>query len=425
MCDSLVALPAVTRDNVTLFAKNSDRERTEEQRVESFPAADYDARARVTCTYLSIPQAHHTHAVLICRPFWMWGAEMGANEKGVVIGNEAVFARLPALEKEALLGMDLVRLSLERASTAAEALDVIVDLLERHGQGGNCGFRVQSFYHNSFLIADATEAYVLETVGREWVAERVNGCRAISNSYSVGRNPLRASEGLDALILRQAWPVEAVIDYADTIADRASDASGRRRGARSTALLARGSVGLSVADMISILRDHGPEAEQDISWRPQRSVNRTVCMHATDSEPRGQTVGSLVAELSGSAAVYWVTGTAAPCTSIFKPVLPGIALSHTAPTPRGELKAATFWQEHENLHRALMGADDIDRVAISAERDALEADFRERIALALNGDARYQQRVVAECWRDAAATELRWWSGIEAAAKYATRRGAD
>lgn len=41
----------------------------------------------------------------------MWGAEMGANDKGVVIGNEAVWTKMnsPADKEEKLLGMDLLR----------------------------------------------------------------------------------------------------------------------------------------------------------------------------------------------------------------------------------------------------------------------------------------------------------------------------
>jgi secernin len=43
----------------------------------------------------------------------MWGAEMGANEQGVCIGNEAVWTKLNGPEdlKKKLLGMDLLRCS--------------------------------------------------------------------------------------------------------------------------------------------------------------------------------------------------------------------------------------------------------------------------------------------------------------------------
>lgn len=61
------------------------------------------------CTYLEIEQAERTHAVVLSRPAWLWGAEMGANEHGVCVGNEGVWTREPLGEDEALLGMDLVR----------------------------------------------------------------------------------------------------------------------------------------------------------------------------------------------------------------------------------------------------------------------------------------------------------------------------
>ncbi|KAL0619214.1 Secernin-1 [Plecturocebus cupreus] len=140
------------------------------------------------CTYISINQVPRTHAIMISRPAWLWGAEMGANEHGVCIANEAISTREPAAETEALLGMDLVRLGLERGETAKEALDVIVSLLEEHGQGGNYYEDADSChsFQSAYLIVDRDEAWVLETVGKYWAAEKVTeGVRCICNRLSL------------------------------------------------------------------------------------------------------------------------------------------------------------------------------------------------------------------------------------------------
>ncbi len=117
-------------------------------------------------------------------PYWLWGFEMGVNEWGVTIGNEAVHTR-EATHLEALIGMDLVRLGLERATTADEAVHVIGDLIERYGQGGSCEANSYRTYQNSFIIADATGAWVLETAGHRWVATRVRERAAISNLLTI------------------------------------------------------------------------------------------------------------------------------------------------------------------------------------------------------------------------------------------------
>ncbi|KAM3822255.1 secernin-1 isoform 2-T2 [Vipera latastei] len=132
-----VAFPPSTKDGHVVVGKNSARPRDEVQEIVYFAAATYDPGCKVECTYIEIDQVPKTNAVALSRPSWLWGAEMGANEHGLFIANEAVLAREAAPETEALVGMDLVRLGLERASTAKEALDVIVSLLEEYGQGGN------------------------------------------------------------------------------------------------------------------------------------------------------------------------------------------------------------------------------------------------------------------------------------------------
>jgi secernin len=71
------------------------------------------------------------------------------------------------LTNHLLNSMDFVRLGLERGSTAREALEVIIQLLERHGQGGNCGFDHKVYYHNAFMIVDRHEAWVLGTFASE------------------------------------------------------------------------------------------------------------------------------------------------------------------------------------------------------------------------------------------------------------------
>ena len=163
-CDTFVAYPPAAPPRTVVFGKNSDRPRGEGQSIRRYPAAVYDLdnneNPTLSCTYIDIPQAERTHGVLLSQIDWMYGAEMGANEHGVIIGNEAVWTRVEDIDDSdrALLGMDLVRLGLERGATSREALEVITRLLEEHGQGGPCAENDPSFtYHNSFLICDVEE----------------------------------------------------------------------------------------------------------------------------------------------------------------------------------------------------------------------------------------------------------------------------
>lgn len=411
MCDTALAPPGTTSRNAMLFGKNSDRQCNEAQAVELHPARGHEVGTQVACTYLTIAQAQRTHAVLLCRPFWIWGAEMGANEHGVLIGNEGIHARTPGPETPALTGMDLVRLALERAASAAEAVQVITTLLERHGQGGNCGHLTPVFYNNGFMVADRSEAFVLETVGREWLVERVSGVRAMSNAFSIGRQVHARSAGLDAMLRESGWSTEIAPDYAAAIANPHREHIGNAgaRRACSTSLLTAREGRVRLEDVMCILRDHGTGARYHPEWLPECTIKRTVCMHA-GADSNGQTVGSMVSELHDGHAVHWVTGTAAPCISIFKPVMLDVDLPQHGPLPTDRFDVATLWWRHERLHRqALLGDFTHFLDQIRAERDALEAAFRVRIDAVLAADEVQRARAIAECWREADEMEACWY----------------
>ena len=127
-------------------------------------------------------------------PTWLWGAEHGVNEHRVAIGNEKVWTIDDAASAPpALLGMDLVRLALERAADRGRGLDVLTGLLTHHGQGGSGEQDHDEPYFSSFLLADPTGGWIVETSGRTWAARPVGPGAAISNRISLEADWTRAS----------------------------------------------------------------------------------------------------------------------------------------------------------------------------------------------------------------------------------------
>lgn len=283
MCDCLVALPTATATGTTLFAKNSDRPPGESQVLERYPAS---IRAEpIRATHIHVDAAHdggcETIGLVGSRPWWMWGLEHGVNEAGVAIGNETIYTTLdPRPFPPALTGMDLVRLGLERATSAKDAVDVVTGLVERYGQGGTGHLGKERPYWSSFLIADAGDAWVVETSGPAWEAEQVDGgWRAISNRTTI--------PSFDAVHRHPRQPVETLVDP---------------RLRASEAVLSAAPV--DVDDLRAHLRSHvGGEA----GW--------TVCMHVDGVE---STTASMIAELGATKPARFLLGS--PCASVYVPL---------------------------------------------------------------------------------------------------------
>jgi dipeptidase len=306
MCDSIAASGAATRSGRTLFGKNSDRKPGECQPFLHFAEAWHAPGARVRCTHIEIDEVPHSFAVMGHSPWWVWGFEHGVNQHAVAIGNHSVFTNEPLEERAGLIGMDLVRLALERASSARAALDVIVALVAEHGQGGAALAPEGPGYHNSFLIADPREVWVLETSNRRHAARRVE-LGSCTNQLALGREWDLASAGVG--------------DFAGELRNPhipAQITSGRARRARE--LLDSGRGAHDLASFSRILRDHDRFGE---TWRtgtaPADEQHFTLCAH---SDPVHRTTASLLGELPMDRERPWpvFASFGTPCTGLWLPL---------------------------------------------------------------------------------------------------------
>ena len=418
MCDTIIATNSTTANGITLFAKNSDREPNEAQYMVSVPANDHDLPSSLTCTYIDIPQVAHTHAILISKPFWMWGAEMGTNEHGVTIGNEAVFTKIPQTMEPSLTGMDLLRLGLERGASAKEALDVITGLLAEFGQGGNCGLTHDFRYHNSFLIADPKEAWVLETAGKEWAAKQVHGIYAISNGLTIEKDFDICSDNLISLAIEKKWCKDAedfnfAKCYSDPVYTHLSDCKGR--SARAVAFLKKVEGKLTVFDMMSVLRDHG---EDQFYEYPKGLSKQTVCMHAGYGPIRNsQTVGAMVSYLDVRQPTHFYTGTAATCTSIFKPVWIDTLLPDMGAIPNEKADDSSLFWKHEYIHRkAISNMKDHLRL-LSEDRNQLEEKVVNESLQAICQQSDVRNAIVMNSFMEAMDVENSWMEKMQNSSK--------
>jgi dipeptidase len=321
MCDSVVASGLHTQSGQTLFGKNSDRKANECQPLLQFAGAHHPAGAELRCTHISIPQAPETYRVMGHSPWWVWGFEHGVNEHGVAIGNQSVFSHEEVEARAGLIGMDLLRLALERSRDRNEALECITALLETYGQGGAGLAPDGAGYHNSFSIADPDGAILLKTSGRHWAA-RETQLGGLSNHICIGSDWDRCSKDLESFVRSEGFWSEAGPVHLERalrnphVPPQVSE--GRLR--RSRELLQQSQGVLGVGDVQRLLRDHGGDSPiPSAGATTADEAYFTICMH---NDPPGRTTASMVALLPKEPAQPWPVWVsfAVPCSGVFLPV---------------------------------------------------------------------------------------------------------
>ncbi|CAF2784460.1 unnamed protein product [Rotaria sp. Silwood2] len=315
-CDTFVVLPPLTDSNFHIFGKNSDRPGNEVQEV-IFVSKEHttENKDHVHCTYIQVPQVSTTYRCVLSKPAWCWGAEMGANEHGVCIGNEAVFSKISYHTRDkALTGLDIVRLALERASTAKLAVEIIGDLVVKYGQGGSCYDPVSGFssgYDNSFLVVDSDEAWVVETCDCVWVAKQIKeGYYNISNVYTIEDDYTIQSNNLETFAKeKKLWNGKEKLNIAKTF-QTSSCGDGRLRAGQKLLENLTKNGNFSVFDMISILRDD----ESSICMLGDSDDCITTASQVSVLLPSNKRTSQID-------ACHFFTGTPNPKTSLFKPFI--------------------------------------------------------------------------------------------------------
>lgn len=353
-CDTFALTASHFEKTQNFFAKNSDRPLGESQPIVFFPHAEHNPGAFLQCTHLRIPQVGKTYAVMGCQPYWIWGFEMGLNECGLVIGNEAQGSRCAPEQADGLLGMDLLRLGLERAATAREAICVITDLLAQYGQNANASMLFDRRYESSYILSDPREVWLLETAGREWVAKKIRNYVAISNCYSIGTDYDLCSKNMESLARENRWlaPDESM-DFAKAYtipAPRQGYSVPRWRRLRK--LIGSAEVPLSVNMVKAILRDHFEGELTEPRFGCCYGTFNTICMHSMTWDA-GQTTASLLCHWDDVLGPICLYAPSLPCCSVYLPVYWTGTLPQSMTVGGETYRKDSLWWQTERLAMAI------------------------------------------------------------------------
>lgn len=377
-CDTMVVYKDFAEYGQNILAKNSDRPTGEPQPLCFYKGQEYEEGAVLQTTHLAIPQAQKTYSVVGSRPYWIWGFEMGYNEKGLIIGNEAEGSRMESEEETGILGMDLLRIGLERAATAREAIEVITSLLKKYGQKARASMLTERTYENSFILVDPREIWVLETAGREWVAKEIKTVRGVSNCYSIGDDYDMCSANVETIAREKRWlSPDEKFDFAKAYTGRlVGQPFGVQRYRRLNKLLSLRKVH-DFSSLSSILRDHHEEELISPRFGAAAGTFMSVCMHMRDWG-ESETSASLLAYNDGEIGIIGRYAPAQPCLSAYIPVYMTDGLPEIMETAEKKYDPKSLWWQMKLL--SLLVAVDEERLAedIRADLKRLETDFAEK-----------------------------------------------
>jgi dipeptidase len=364
--DMVVALASATVDGRLLFGYNHNGPPSAGLALKRIPGRSFSLGEKVTTSELVIPQARQTYTVLGLQVTGEWGLRCGANERGVAAGQARIQTRRLA-GSPGLTGPELVRLILERATSARSAVEVATDLIGRFGQG-NPHQAGDSPEDVALLLADGREAFVLEGWGRYWALQQVGRVKALTGACLLRQDWDRLAPGLSELAIRQGWWPEdgQKLDFTAALGRRGPDhEAAMHRWGQSTLQLEQQSGQIDGLFLRRLLR------EQSEQFRPA----------SPESPPRDcATEASVIIQLREDEnewpAVWCALG--APTASVYLPLSLAADLPAALKEPDG--RGCWVWQQLVRWQAA--GRTDAHqraalRVGLAGLQERLDEDTRE------------------------------------------------
>jgi hypothetical protein len=273
--DMVVALGQAAVNGTALFGADCYARPTFRHRLNLTPGRAHPLDEVVRTTYLRRPPARQTCSVLGCRLDDCWGFCHAVNEHHVASGVTGWHSRVP-LAETGLTDTELTRLALERGHTALHAVDVLTDLISRHGQCAEPGGRPGNPADNIFLIADPHEAFVVEAAGRHWAIQECLQVRAVTGAGLVRQDWDRLAPGFADLAQRHGWwhddghklDVTCCHDPNDP-----SHAAARRRWGRATLALEQQNGSIDDQFLRRLLLDHYETSAASKAHRPPSALS--------------------------------------------------------------------------------------------------------------------------------------------------------
>ncbi len=462
-CTSVLVTKGASVDGSTMISYSCDGEF--HPHLTMTPAADHKPGEKIEIRNWygkkgEIPQVAHTYKVLGLM-----------NEHQLAIGETTFDGRLELVNKNGIFNyFSLMKIALQRAKTAREAIKVMTSLVEKYGYGSS---------GESFSIADKEEVWIMEMVGTGkggkgavWVAVKIPDgyISAHANMARIGEFSLKdpdvlysknvisfaekmnyynserdgafnfskvynpPSEEQVRYSLRRVWSI-----YRRSAPSRkfSPDFSSYKRGAKPYPLFIKPDLKLSTRDVIALHRDHyegtrfdmtknvtaGPFGAPD-RWRPMKwkvdqktySWERPISTQQAAFVFVSQSRSFVPDEIGG---IYWY-GMDNPYTNFFIPLYTSISKLPESFT-RGTIKhfsrdsawwAFNFVANYANLRWNYM-IKDIVKVQKEIEDKEFELQpVMENFAMKMlkeNKKELMQEYLTEYCVRNGESNIKKWW----------------